>query len=171
VSSCQGEAIHLDSDEVTSDEQSDAMERGTEYVLPVSGEVPASSLIGSLGAGDMVDGVESVTLELEVFEHATSAALLTASSRRTRCGDVAVSETPTIVCSSSRARDRVPEEQCLVRLDPSRVARTGHNVRSRVSRWEVPESGANRMSREGLHKISVDLTSARRKDLSGHTAP
>jgi hypothetical protein len=71
---------------VTSVEQSDAMERGAGWALPVGCDVPASSPIGLFMRGEVVDAVDVVRLlgiPSDVFEHATNAAA-TASIRQTR---------------------------------------------------------------------------------------
>jgi hypothetical protein len=108
------EEIHFESAGVTSPEQSDATEAGTEYTLPVGCEVPASAPIGPLGTGGDVDGVDALSTEPEVFEHATSAAHATASTTsslrarsRRRSGEprVALLASPTMsIITASRSR-------------------------------------------------------------------
>jgi hypothetical protein len=72
------DAIHLESADVTSAEQSDAIEGGTEYVFPVGGDVPASAPIGPLGTKEVVD---ALLADREVLEHATSATQVAATTR------------------------------------------------------------------------------------------
>jgi hypothetical protein len=77
------DAIHVDSRDVTSDEQSGGMVRGTEYVSPVGGEVPASVLIEPLGGGKVAVALAFGRLEPEPFEHATSTAQVMPTARDT----------------------------------------------------------------------------------------
>jgi hypothetical protein len=75
------DAIHVDSRDVTSDEQSGGMERGTECVSPVGGQVPASVLIEPLGAGEVAVALALGRLAPEPFEHATNTAQMMTTAR------------------------------------------------------------------------------------------
>jgi hypothetical protein len=118
------------------------MERGTAYVLPVGGDVPASTPLAPLVPREAVDGG---ALELAaLLEHAARTAQLRATTQRTtRAGSVSMA------LRIIAAPNRIPPSSY---VRGASILKIGHNVLKYLE-------GLNVTKRYGAHKISIDPSS------------